>query len=131
MTKLLKMNNNYTLAAQAVARIPDASRSITIQVKTMSEGNTQGWRLGTDICTRKNNELLFTVLVNLKGSEVDYYIYEYDILSQKVEQVYTDYIKTPKQDGTNRKDVNFRWFDFRNFTSEDYERKNNWSILGF
>ena len=31
---------------------------MTIQVKTMSERNNQGWKLGMNICARKNNPLL-------------------------------------------------------------------------
>jgi hypothetical protein len=126
---LLTPKNNPLFDIVAVS--PDASRTVTIQVKTMSESNNQGWRLGTDICGKKNNGSLFTVLVNLKGDAIDYFIYEYDVLSKRVEDVYLEYIKTPKRDGEQRKDVNFRWFDFKNFTSDDYSRKNNWDILGF
>lgn len=114
-----------------VAVVPDASRTITIQVKTMSERNKQGWKLGMDICLRKNNPSLYTVLVNLTGNEIEYYIYEYDILSARVEKGYKDYLKVKKKDGGDRKDILFRWYDFKWFTEDDYSRKNNWNILGF
>ncbi len=126
---LLTPKNNPLFDIVAVS--PDASKTVTIQVKTMSEGNKQGWRLGTDISEKKYNKTLFTVLVNLNNTEVDYYIYEYDVLAEKISNIYNDYINTPKKDGTKRKEVNFRWFDFTNFTSDDYNRKNNWKILGF
>jgi hypothetical protein len=61
----------------------------------------------------------------------DYYIYQYDTLSERVSEVYTEYIRTPKRDGMPRKDVDFRWFDFKYFTNEDQKRLNNWDILGF
>lgn len=114
-----------------VAITPDASRVISIQVKTMSERNKQGWKLSKDICERKNNPNLYTVLVNLTGTLIEYYVYEYDILSERVEKVYSEYLAKPKRDGSNRKDIDFRWFDLKNFTREDLKRKNNWSMLGF
>jgi hypothetical protein len=109
----------------------DGEKSIFIQVKTMSLGNKQGWKLGTEICVRRGNPNLFTVLVNLKDDEIEYYIYEYDTLSEIVENNYSKYMGTLKRDGGERKDVKFRWHDFKYFTEEDHLRKNNWSILGF
>ena len=126
---LLTPKNNPLFDIVAVS--PDASRTVTIQVKTMSERNNQGWKLGMDICTRKNNPLLFTVLVNLTGSQIEYYVYEYDILSERVEKSYSDYLIKPKRDGGSRKDIAFRWFDLKQFTTDDHSRKNNWDILGF
>lgn len=104
---------------------------ITIQMKTMSEGNKQGWKLGTDICERKNNDLLYTILVKLSGNEPEYYIYEYDVLSEKVENLYSQYSLKQKRDGGQRKDISFRWFNLKEFTEDDYFRKNNWKLLGF
>ncbi len=126
---LLTPKNNPLFDIVAVA--PDASRTVTIQVKTMSEHNNMGWKLGMDICIRKNNPLLFTVLVNLSGDKIEYYIYEYDILSERVEKAYAEYLKIPKQDGGKRKDIAFRWYDFKMFTPDDHSRKNKWNILGF
>ena len=126
---LLTPKNNPLFDVVAVSQ--DASRTVTIQVKTMSERNNQGWKLGMDICTRKNNPLLYTVLVNLTGTEIEYYIYQYDILSERVEKAYSDYLLKPKKDGGQRKNIDFRWFDLKLFTEDDYSRKNNWDILGF
>ena len=114
-----------------VAVTLDGEKSVFIQVKTMSIGNKQGWKLGKDICVRKNNRNLFTILVNLTDDNVDYYIYEYDVLSEIVENTYVKYMSTLKRDGLARKDVAFRWHDFKFFTEQDHLRKNNWSILGF
>jgi hypothetical protein len=126
---LLTPKNNPLFDVVAVA--PDASRSVTIQVKTMSERNNAGWKLGVDICERKNNPMLYTVLVNLTGNEIEYYIYEYDVLSERVEKAYADYLSIPKKDGDPRKDIAFRWYDLKLFTADDHSRKNNWNILGF
>lgn len=126
---LLTPKNNPLFDIVAVSS--DAKRTVTIQVKTMSEQNKQGWKLGMDICERKNNPNLFTVLVNLTDDHVDFYIYEYDVLSEKVEQIYSDYLSTPKRNGEDRKDIAFRWFDLKQFSADDHARKNNWGILGF
>ena len=41
----------------------------------------------------KNNPLLYTVLVNLTGTKIEYYIYQYDVLSERVEKAYSEGIK--------------------------------------
>ncbi|WP_448571023.1 hypothetical protein [Trichothermofontia sp.] len=115
-----------------IATDPLGIKTVSIQVKTMSLQNKQGWRLNTDICTKRQNPNLFVVLVNLKTDQSnDYYIYEYDVLSERVSEVYSEYIKQPKRDGGKRQDVSFRWFDLKNFNDEDYKRMNRWEILGF
>lgn len=126
---LLTPKNNPLFDIVAVS--PDAKRTVTIQVKTMSEGNKQGWKLGKDICVKKHNQRLFTVLVNLTGGNVEYYVYEYDVLSERVAAAYDRYINTPKKDGGKRKEIAFRWWDFKEFPDDDWSRKDNWSILGF
>lgn len=126
---LLTPKNNPLFDIVAVK--PDATRTVTIQVKTMSEGNKQGWKLGIDICQRKGNQLLFTILVRLSGKEPEFYIYHYDILSEKVDTLYKNYLLTPKRDGSRRKDIAFRWFNLSDFTEDDNTRKNNWALLGF
>ena len=115
-----------------IAADPQGKRTVSIQVKTMSEQNEQGWKLGLDICTTRGNPNLFVVLVKMKiDGTNDYYIYEYDTLSERVSEVYAEYIGKPKRDGSQRKDVGFRWFDFKCFKDEDRSRRNKWAILGF
>jgi hypothetical protein len=114
-----------------VAVDPLGKRTVSIQVKTMSLHNKQGWRLSMDICTKRGNPNLFVVLVNLKADGNYCYIYEYDVLSERVSEAYAKYMSIPKRDGAQRKDVDFRWFDFKYFTDEDYRRLNRWGILGF
>jgi hypothetical protein len=115
-----------------LAADPLGKRTVSIQVKTMSLQNEQGWKLGLDICMKRNNPDLFVVLVNMKAnSPNDYYIYEYDALSERVSEIYAEYMGTPKKDGSQRKDVGFRWFDFKYFKDEDRGRLNRWDMLGF
>jgi len=45
---VLPPKNNPLFDIMAVSE--DAKKTIAIQVKTMSLGNKQGWRLGKDIC---------------------------------------------------------------------------------
>ena len=126
---LLTPKNNPLFDVVAVSQ--DARRTVTIQVKTMSERNKQGWKLGVDICERKSSPLLYTILVNLTSDEIEYYIYEYDVLSERVEAAYEQYLAKPKRDGNPRKDIKFRWYDLKNFIDDDHSRKNNWNLLGF
>src|ERR1051325_11007311 len=115
-----------------VAADPLGSKSVSIQVKTMSLQNKQGWRLNKDICIKRDNRNLFVVLVKLNDDGTnDYYVYEYDVLSERISCLYTNYLNTPKRDGSKRRDVDFRWFDFRNFTQDDLNRMNRWDLLGF
>lgn len=127
---LLTPKNNPLFDIVAVS--PDASRTVTIQVKSMGLDNEQGWKLNKQITEKKNNPNLFLILVNLKQEGVcDYYIYNYDEIVERVNDIYNRYINQEKRDGGKRKEVGFRWFDFVNFTAEDQARKNNWDILGF
>ena len=125
---LLTPKNNPLFDIVAIS--PDALRTVTIQVKTMSLGNNQGWNLGKSICERKNNSNLFTILVNLQGNEIEYYIYEYDILSERVEKVFSDYMIKQKKNGDHKK-TDIRWYDKKSFSDDDHSRKNNWNVLGF
>jgi hypothetical protein len=112
-----------------VATNPSGSDSAAIQVKTKSLKNNQGWKLGKDIETPQHNEDLFVVLVDLRDNGTDFYVYEYDILSKKVRDSYADYLRTPKRDGGQRKDVGFRWLDIRHFQEGDKQRKNRWDLI--
>jgi len=115
-----------------IASDPEGKRSIQIQVKTMSITNKQGWKLGVNMTKKRNNPKLFVVLVNMHNDKPnDYYVYKYDDLAQRINEVYNEYISEKKKDGTSKKELKFRFFDFRYFRKKDYNRLNNWSILGF
>ena len=108
----------------------DGRNTVSIQVKTRSIDNTQGWKMGKDICIPKGNENSFVVLVNLlEDEQPEFYVYEYDILAKKVSDVYDAYINVPKKDGTRKKEVGFRWFDKVSFAEDDKKRKNNWQPI--
>lgn len=113
-----------------VATTPDGSRSVSIQVKTRSIHNKQGWKLGADMSEGHAPAGLFVVLVNLHESGLpDFYVYQYPKLSARVAQVYKEYISKPKRDGSSKKEVGFRWFDEVSFVDDDRSRKNNWQPI--
>ena len=115
-----------------MASDPNGKRKVAIQVKTMSVHNKQGWKLSMSITKKQNNPNLFVILVNmLSNGTNEYYIYKHDQLSKRVEQVYEKYLAKPKKDGTSKKDLNFRFFDFRYFNISDKRRLNRWDLLGF
>jgi len=114
-----------------VAVSPDASKIALIQVKTMSQGNNQDWKLGVDFCRKNNNTLLFTILVNITNEKIEYYIYEYDVFAELVESFHHKYLEVLKRNGEKRKEIGFRWYDLKHFTDDDKRRKNAWGILGF
>ena len=83
-----------------VAADPLGSRSVSIQVKTMSLSNKQGWRLNKDICNKRDNPNLFVVLVKLNDDGTnDYYVYEHDVLAERITSLYANYMNIPKRDG--------------------------------
>ena len=115
-----------------IASDPDGKRSVHIQVKTMSIGNKQGWKLGKNMTKKRNNPKLFVVLVNMHEEKPnDYYIYKYDEFTIRVNEMYKEYISEKKRDGTPKKELGFRFFDFRYFKTKDDNRLNKWSNLGF
>src|SRR5437667_10661532 len=61
---LLTPKNNPIF--DVVATNTDGSRTVSIQVKTRSIRNMQGWKLGAGMASSAKNEQLFVVLVNLK-----------------------------------------------------------------
>lgn len=125
---LLTPKNNPLF--DVVASRQDGSRSIVIQVKTRSIRNTQGWKLGKDITQKQNNPDLFVALVNLEEQGMpEIYIYEYDTLAERVHDQYTAYIEAPKKDGSQKKEVGFRWHYTKSFTKDDHSRKNNWEPI--
>lgn len=125
---LLTPKNNPLF--DVIASTDDGSKTVSIQVKTRSIGNQQGWKLGKSITTKINNPDLFVVLVNLQEEGLpEFYIYQYDALAEVVEKNYRAYMAKPKRDGTKRKDVEFRWHDTNLFSEDDHSRKDNWTLI--
>jgi hypothetical protein len=111
---------------------PKSFKSISIQVKTMSPENKQGWKLGkVDYPEFANNDF-FVVLVNLKIiGKTDYYIYDFETYFKRVSEIFDAYMIKPKRDGKPHKDPGFKWLDFNDMTRKDRARKNNWKLLQF
>lgn len=114
-----------------IATNNDGSKHIAIQVKTMSIDNKQGWKLNKQITKKKNNPNLFLVIVDLEENKInDFYVYKYDDFAEKVTEVYNTYINAPhSKTGKVKKEVGFRWYDYKNFTQDDLDRKNDWSLI--
>jgi hypothetical protein len=88
---LLTPKNNPLF--DVIASTQDGSKTVSIQVKTRSIRNKQGWKLGKDITIKRNDPGLFVVLVNLEEKGLpEFYVYEYDSLADVVEQNYKTYI---------------------------------------
>lgn len=108
----------------------DGSASVSVQVKTKSADNKQGWKVGVDLERERRNEALFVVLVDLNsGGAPDYYVYDHDVLARRLAGLYRQYKAKPKRDGNPRKDVDFRWFDHKYMGEDDARRKNNWTPI--
>ena len=122
---LLTPKNNPIF--DVVATTSDGSKTVSIQVKTRSVRNKQGWKLGADMGKGSSHPNLFVALVNLEENGLPgFYIYEYPMLAERIAAVYHAYISKLKKDGTPKKEVGFRWFDEVSFTADDWSRKDNW-----
>ena len=113
-----------------VATNQAGTRSVSIQIKTRPVDNRQGWKLGKDMERKHRNPDLFVILVELKeDTSPAFYIYEHDVLSERITAEYQNYLAKPKRDGQKRKDVDFRWFDEGHFCPDDKARKNAWRFI--
>ena len=125
---LLTPKNNPLF--DVIASTEDGRNTLCIQVKTSSISNQQGWKFGKSMTTPRGDNSLYVVLVSLNADGMpDFYIYEHDTLAHIVENNYKTYLAKPKRDGGQRKDVDFRWHDRKEFTVEDHNRKDNWDPI--
>ena len=125
---LLTPKNNPLF--DVVATTPEGDISVSIQVKTRSIHNKQGWKLGAHFTSGPSPKNLFVVLVNLKEAGIpDFLVYDHATLAERVNSVYSAYIGKPKRDGQPRKEVGFRWFDEVSFTDSDRASINNWQPI--
>ena len=78
---------------------------------------------------KRNNPDLFVVLVALKDDGIpDFYVFQHDVLSERVAREYREYAAEPKRNGEPRKDPGFRWYESSSLTT-DGDRKNDWNIV--
>lgn len=125
---LLTPKNNPVF--DVVATSTNGSKSVSIQVKTRSIRNKQGWKLSVGMAAENHPKGLFVVLVNLNEIGLpDFYVYKHAELAKRVQAVYGAYMAKLKRDGSVRKEVKFRWFDEVSFTEDDKGRKNNWKAI--
>ncbi len=107
----------------------EGTRSASIQVKTRSADNKQGWKLGKDMEQKHNNSELFVVLVALNdGGIPDFYVFQHDVLSDRVASEYREYMTDPKRNGEPKKDPGFRWYDASSLTANG-DQRNDWSLI--
>lgn len=105
----------------------DGTKSASIQVKTRSINNSQGWKVGKLRGADETPGDPFVVLVNMHADRSpDFYVYRYSEFSSRVNEIFKNYITKPKRSGEPRKDPGFRCFDEKNFTDADRARKNVW-----
>jgi hypothetical protein len=125
---LLTPKNNPLF--DVVATNAEGTSAISIQVKTRSVGNTQGWKLSTQVGGSETPGVPFIVLVNLHNDRLpDFYIYRYQDFTSRVAEIFQEYIAKPKRTGEARKDPGFRWFDEPNLTDIDRAHMNNWQPI--
>jgi hypothetical protein len=125
---LLTPKNNPLF--DVVATNANGSTSVSIQVKTRSVNNTQGWKLGNQVGVAETPGVPFIVLVNLHDDRLpDFYVYRYFEFASRVSEVFESYIAKPKRTGEPRKDPGFRWFDEVNLSDADRTHMNNWEPI--
>jgi len=112
----------------------DNGKFVSIQVKTMSVKNKEGWRLTKKDEMKSNIKNFFYVLVNLQGTGFlpEYYIIPQEKLSAVIYNDHRRWLSEPKRDGSPRKDTDMRVFDpYRKKEHFDFgeKYKNNWKIL--
>ena len=113
-------------------------KSASIQVKTRSIGNQQGWKLTNKAEAVSNIKNHFYVFVNLKENELpDYYIIPFNEFGKMIIEKHKRWLKMPGRDGKAHKDNNIRNFkpDKANlpFYEPDVELgrkyKDKWDVL--
>ncbi len=125
---LLTPKNNPLF--DVVATNVDGTTSVSIQVKTRSVNNTQGWKLGNQSGPADTPGVPFIVLVNLHEDRLpDFYVYRYFEFATRVSEVFENYIAKPKRTGEPRKDPGFRWLDEVNLSDKDRAHMNNWEPI--
>jgi hypothetical protein len=125
---LLTPKNNPLF--DVVATNVDGTTSVSIQVKTRSARNKQGWKLNKKLSAVETPGVPFVVLVNLnEQGPPDFLVYPYSEFASRVREVFDKYMARPKRTGEPHKDPGFRWFDEVNFTNADRAKLNNWEPI--
>ena len=107
-----------------IASSSDASRSISIQVKT-SKGGTPRW-----VLTKKaesffsDNHYYVFVVLHAVGLRPDFYIVPSEIVAKRLSKGHREWLAGKKKDGSSRKDSSVRLF----FDKEG-KYKEAWGLL--
>src|ERR1035437_7799728 len=126
---LLTPKNNPLF--DVIATSQDGSRTVSIQVKTRSVQNTQGWIMNDKMEDAVSSKGKFVVLVKLQQEgPPDFYIYERAVLAKRIEELYASWIETRRKDGSAHSETKIRQLhERRDFTESDKARKNNWKPI--
>ena len=112
-----------------VATTPDGRRTLSIQVKTMSIGNRQGWFLTKGIESIVSSNKFYIAFVDLKGKneQPDYFLIPKNLFARWVSKRHKKWLVTPGRHGRMHVDNPIRAFDKPQFSAfEKYH--NNWDI---
>lgn len=107
-----------------IASSADATRSVSIQVKT-SSGNSPKWMLAKkseSFCA--DNHFYVLVLLRDVGSRPDFYIVPSQVVANYVATSHSRWLAGTKADGSPRKDS-----AMRNFRDPDQRYKEAWDLL--
>jgi len=107
-----------------IASSSDASRSITIQVKT-SSGTVPKWMLAkkSESFSADNHFYVFVLLRDV-GSRPDFYIVPSQVVAEYVATSHRQWLTGTKADGSPRKDSSMR-----NFRDPEEKYKEAWGLL--
>ena len=108
-----------------IASSSDASRSVSIQVKT-SKGNKPKW-----ILTKKSetffsdNHFYIFVILNDIGYRPDFYVVPSRVVAKYISTSHRDWLAGSKSDGSPRRDSTIR-----NFRDDEGKYNEAWHLLG-
>lgn len=108
-----------------IASNSDASRSVSIQVKTSKKG-TPRWILTkkADSYFTDNHYYVFVVL-HVVGLHPDFYVVPSKVVAESTSTSHREWLQGKKKDGSSRKDSSMRVFE-----DKEGKYKEAWSLLG-
>lgn len=108
-----------------IASNSDASKSVSIQVKTSSTSDPK-WILTkkAELCAEENHYYVFVALHQI-GKRPDFYVVPSKIVANYTSTTHSQWLAGKKSDGSARKDS-----AIRNFRDPDGQYKEAWAELG-
>lgn len=108
-----------------IASNSDATRSVSIQVKTSSGGGPKWMLTKKSECFRGNDHFYVFVTLHGLGVRSDFHVVPSNVVAETISQGHSRWLAGKKKDGSPRKDSSIR-----NFEDPDGEYREAWSILG-